>query len=34
MTDAPANRKLIFWIVIAILIAILPWIVLATGLTD
>jgi len=34
MSGEKANKKLIFWIVIATAIALLPWIVLASGITD
>lgn len=34
MADESANRKLIIWIIVAAAIAVLPWIVLASGLTD
>jgi hypothetical protein len=34
MSGEKGNKKLIFWIVVAAAIAVLPWIVLASGITD
>jgi hypothetical protein len=34
MAKDRADKKLIFWIVVSLAIAVLPWIVLAAGLTD
>lgn|GEM_PF-2755569 len=34
MSEEPVSKRVIFWIIVASVIAVLPWIVLATGLTD
>lgn len=34
MSEGTADKKLIVWIVVAVVIAVLPWIVLAAGLAD
>lgn len=31
MAEESINRKLVFWIIVSVVIAIIPWIVLATG---